>query len=453
MINSQNLIDKICATINSGGLTALQICQTVGALDLLSAPVCSVSTLSALPNAVDYTGRMIYVNDENRYYYSFNGSWLNNFDSTPFNYVDLTFAWGRNCHSVLGDNSATNRSSPVSVVGAINWLTISAGFCHNLAVSINGSAWTWGGNTSGALGDNTTVGKSSPVSVVGGFTNWCQGSVGGSNFGQTHSVAVRSNGSAWAWGTNNRGQLGNNTNIQTSSPISVVGGFSDWCAIGAARYHTVAVRTNGSAWAWGYNTRGQLGNNTTTQRSSPVSVVGGFSDWCAISAANQQTAAVRTNGSIWSWGLNSYEGNLGDNTTVDKSSPVSVVGGFTNWCAVDAGEYHSVALNTSGNAWSWGRNDQGRLGDNTTTKRSSPVSVVGGFSNWCGVSAGFAHTLGIQTNGSAWGWGDNQYGRLGDGTVTSRSSPVSVVGGCSDWCQLSAGRYHSLGIRQVCKGF
>ncbi len=450
MINSQNLIDKICAKITGGGLTALQTCQMNGALQVLCAPVCSVVTFSNLPSAVDNVGRMIYVHAENRYYYAFNGLWLNDFQSTIYNYDDSLWSWGCNSPGVLGDNTTTDRSSPVSVVGGFtDWCQASAGGSFTVAVRTSGSAWAWGNNNSSALGDNTTIDKSSPVSVVGGFTDWCQTSAGSS-----HTVAVRTEGSAWSWGLNTSGQLGICTagTPGRSSPVSVVGGFTDWCQSSAGGSHTVAVRTGGSAWAWGCNNLGHLGDNSTTNRSSPVSVVGGFTDWCNVSAGSSHSVAVRTSGSAWSWGRNHY-GQAGDNTTTNRSSPVSVVGGFSDWCQASAGGSHTVAVRTGGSAWSWGFNGQGRLGDNGLTNRSSPVSVVGGFTNWCQVSAGGIHTVAVRTGGSAWSWGYNRYGRLGNNTTLSSRSPVSVVGGFTDWSQVCAGGAHTIAIRQEIKGF
>jgi alpha-tubulin suppressor-like RCC1 family protein len=353
----------------------------------------------------------------------------------------FTYAWGSAGCGKLGDASTVSKSSPVSVVGGFtDWCQVSTGNLHSLGVRKNGTAWGWGSGAGGQLGDNTTVSKSSPVSVVGGFTDWCQVSVN-----EGHSLGVRQNGTAWAWGTATLGRLGDNTVVTKSSPVSVVGGFTDWCQVSAGNVHSLGVRQNGTAWAWGCNGSGRLGNNATVDRSSPVSVVGNFTDWCQVSAGNAHSLGVRQNGSAWAWGLNT-NGQLGDNTVVTKSSPVSVVGGFTNWCQVSAGSIHSLGVRTNGSLWAWGSNLTGRLGDGTAVSRSSPVSVVGGFTDWCQVSAGGAHTIGIRTNGAAWAWGSNGSGRLGDNTTTDRSSPVSVVGNFTNWYQVSAGNDHSLGI-------
>jgi alpha-tubulin suppressor-like RCC1 family protein len=367
--------------------------------------------------------------------------------SSPPVTINTIYGWGFNSSGQLGDNSTVSRSSPVSVIGGFtDWCQISAGGYFSLAVKTNGTAWAWGCNNYGQIGDNSVTNKSSPVSVIGGYTDWCQVSAGGQ-----HSLGLRTNGTAWAWGQNFRGGLGDCTTVSRSSPVSVVGGFCDWSQVSAGEDFSLGVRQNGTAWAWGFNQQGNLGDNTScvtaTNRSSPVSVVGGFCDWSQVSAGKGHSLGVRTNGSAWAWGGNST-GQLGDNTVAAKSSPVSVVGGFTDWCQVSADGNFSLAVRQNGTAWAWGQGNQGKLGDNSVTNKSSPVSVVGGFTNWCQVSASnFDVSLGVRTNGTAWAWGAGGYGGLGNNCTSNRSSPVSVVGGFTDWCQVSAGGPQSLGLR------
>jgi len=369
-----------------------------------------------------------------------------NASSTPVTTSNTAWGWGCNSDGRLGDNTTIDKSSPVSVVGGFtDWCQISNGkgtaAYHSLGVRQNGTAWAWGINGQGRLGDNTTVNKSSPVTVVGGFTDWSQVSAG-----LSQSLGLRQNGTAWAWGCNPSGQLGDNSTVSKSSPVSVVGGFTNWCQVSTGTRFSLGVRQNGTAWAWGYNGQGMLGDNSTVSKSSPVSVVGGFTNWCQVSAGSNHSLGLRQSGTVWAWGSN-LQGRLGDNSITTRSSPVSVVGGFTNWCQVSAGHAHSLGVRTGGTAWAWGNNNVGRLGDNTIVSKSSPVSVVGGFTNWCQVSAGYAHSLGVRTGGTAWAWGCNAQGQLGDNTTVSKSSPVSVVGGFTDWCQISAGANHSLAIR------
>ena len=451
MINSQNIIDKVCAKIACGGMTELETCQTTGALNFLANPIVSVATFSALPSATLHQGRMVYVNDENRYYHAVDGFWLSKFDTTIFNYASLIFTWGNNDVGQLGTGNTTNRSSPVSVVGGFtDWCQVSVGFDNLLAIRTNGSLWAWGNNYGGRLGDNTTVAKCSPVSVIGGFTDWCQVSTSGA-----HTLAIRTNGTLWAWGFNLNGQLGTGNTTNRSSPVSVIGGFTDWRQASNATSHSLGVRQNGTLWAWGYQACGRLGNGNLTIGNvvSPVSVVGGFTDWCQASAGHQHSLGVRTDGSAWAWGRG-YRGQLGNNTTCTLDSPVSVVGGFTDWCQVSAGYCHSLGLRTNGSLWAWGAGGFGQLGDATQCNRSSPVSVVGGFTDWCQVSAGNRHTVAVRQNGTAWAWGgNNSCGELGDGTTVIRTAPVLVSGGFTDWYQVSAGACIGAGVRQLQKGF
>jgi alpha-tubulin suppressor-like RCC1 family protein len=452
MINSQNLITKICDKINLGGLTSLETCQTDNALTILNSPVKCVASFANLPSVTDYAGRMIYVGDENRYYVAVNGFWLNNLDSEIFNYASIAYSWGYNGNGRLGlgITDTARCSSPSVVVGEfIDWCQVSAGERHSLGLRTNGTLWAWGYNTQGRLGDGTQTIRNSPVSVVGGFTDWCRISAG-----WNHSLALRANGTVWAWGVGTYGRLGNDSTGYRTSPVSVVGGFTDWCQVSAGERHSLGVRTNGTAWAWGNNTSGRFGDNTTINRSSPVSVVGGFTDWCQVSTGCSHSLGVRTNGTAWAWGDNG-QGRLGDDSTIARSSPVSIVGGFTDWCQVSSKDRHSLGLRSNGTAWAWGYNSNGQLGDGTNITRSSPVSVVGGFTDWCLVSAGNCHSLGVRTNGTAWAWGCNGCGRLGDNTVTNRTSPVEVCSpnNSTGWSNASAGRYHSLGVFQACIGF
>jgi len=441
-----NLINCVNQSSLRSDLTPLEILQLTGSgCQFQTTPVFSVANLSALPSAADNIGRFVFVEDISAYRFSDGVSWSNDFTSVPQNFQ--AWAWGTGSYGISGDNNTVSKSSPVSVVGGFtDWCQVSAGRFHSLGVRQSGTAWAWGGNGQGRLGDNTTVNKSSPVSVVGGFTDWCQVSAGG-----FHSLGVRTGGTAWAWGDNGQGKLGDNTIVSKSSPVSVVGGFTDWCQVSAGEAHSLGVRQSGTAWAWGANVQGRLGDDTTVSKSSPVQVVGGFSDWCQIAAGGFHSIGVRQNGTAWAWG-GGGSGRLGDNTTIDKSSPVSVVGGFTDWCQISAGCLHSMGTRQNGTAWAWGNNGQGRLGDDSILEKSSPVSVFGGFTDWCQVSAGLNHSLGVRTGSTAWAWGCNGTGQLGDNTTVSKRSPVSVAGGFTDWCQVSAGGSHSLAVR-VTKGF
>jgi alpha-tubulin suppressor-like RCC1 family protein len=388
----------------------------------------TVSSFSDLPN-VATTGRdKLYLVEYDGLYKTNGTNWI------PFitGNVSNIFNWGVPCVGV-------SVSSPVSILGGFtDWCDVSSGYSQGLGVRTNGTAWCIGGPT------NT------PVLVPGGFTDWCQVSAVRAGF---HALAVRQNGTAWGWGVNVSGAcggwIGDGTCITRTSPVSVIGGFTDWCQVSAGCNHSLGVRQNGTAWGWGRNVWGENGSGDGFDKNAPCIVVGGFTDWCQVSAGFGFSLGVRKNGVAMGWGAGAC-GIRGDGTTISVgTSPQAVVGGFTDWCQVSAGYFHGLGVRQNGTLWAWGNNVCGRLGDGTTVAKSSPVSVVGGFTNWCQASAGRDHSLGVRTNGTAWAWGCNACGVLGDGTTVAKSSPVSIVGGFTDWCQVSAERLYNTGIRKT----
>jgi alpha-tubulin suppressor-like RCC1 family protein len=419
-----------------------EVAMLINGLALITSDrLLTVASVGDLPTTAT-PGTVYYVNDVDvPYIRRINGTWV----IAPRFTQPVTpnaYAWGGNTDAQLGDSTAVSKSSPVSVVGGFaDWVQVSSGGAHTLGVRANGTAWGWGRGFTGQLGDGTTIGKSSPVSVVGGFTDWVQ--VGA---GYNHSIGLRANGTAWAWGYNDLGMLGNNSTVlRQSSPVSVVGGFTDWVQLSAGEDHNVGIRSNGTAWAWGAGNSGELGDGTTVAKSSPVSVVGGFTDWVQVSAGFIHSVGVRANGTAWAWG-NGTNGRLGNFSSSNTSSPVSVVGGFTDWVQVSASS-HTVGVRANGTAWAWGDNGQGQLGTTSPSNTSSPEAVVGGFTDWVQVSAGQVSSFGIRTNGTAWAWGAGLSGRLGDGTAVAKSSPVSIVGGFTDWLQIDAGQSHTAALR------
>lgn len=448
MIGTKKIRQKI-EDLSVGTLTQQTADQLQGALCSLNAnDLCSVATTSALPAASANMGRFIYVADCCSYRYSNGTSWTNDPTTTPVIVASTGFAFGGGVCGQLGNNTVTIAcNSPVSFVGGpTSWCDVGAGY-SSLGIALNGTLWSWGANCCGQLGDNTTVGKSSPVAVVGGFTDWCavtSGKTTAANGATT--FGIRSNGSLWGWGRNNSGQLGDNTTVNKSSPVCIAANnWMDWCNISIANTHALGIRKNGTIWSWGTNANGPVGDNTTVSKSSPVSVVGGFTDWTRITAGAGTSVAVRNNGTLWAWGYNN-KGQLGDNTTVNKSSPVSVIGGFTDWCDVTMGLYHTIALRANGTAWAWGCNNFGSLGDggSSIVNKSSPVAVTGGITNWCEISAGCNHSMGLTTSGVLWGWGFNNIGQAGFNGASC--SPILVSGGITTWCKVSAGHSHTLAV-------
>jgi alpha-tubulin suppressor-like RCC1 family protein len=440
MISNENISNTANQIINAGNLTDLELIQLSAINKFSENAKLVVETVSDLPSASLNKGRFIYVSGEEKYYYSTGVEWSQDQD-TKYSYSGIFYGFGYNNNGQLGDNTTTNRSSPVTVVGGItNWSQVSGGLQHSLGLTSTGIAYAWGLNSNGRLGDGTTINRSSPVTVVGAITNWSQLSAG-----DYHSLGLTSTGIAYAWGQNVRGQLADGTTISRSSPVTVVGAITNWSQLSGGQDHSLGVTTTGIAYAWGAASSGRLGDGTTISKSSPVTVVGGITNWSQVSGGGSHSLGLTSTGIAYAWGSNG-SGRLGDGTTTDRSSPVTVVGGITNWSQVSGGREHSLGVTSSGIAYGWGNNEFGRLGDGTTINRSSPVTVVGGITNWSQVSGGLAHSLGLTSTGIAYAWGYANNGRLGDGDTISRSSPVTVVGGITNWSQVDAGFDHSLGI-------
>ena len=358
------------------------------------------------------------------------------------------FTWGSNGGGRLGANLATtvSRSSPGTTAGAgTNWKQVSSGGSHTAAVKTDGTLWTWGSNSSGTLGDGTTTNRSSPGTTAGGGTNWKQVACG-----QAQTAAIKTDGTLWTWGNNLRGQLGDGTTTQRSSPGTTAGGGTNWKQVGAANSTgTAAIKTDGTLWTWGNNDGGQLGDGslTTVSRSSPGTTAGGGTNWKQLACGSNHIAAIKTDGTLWTWGFNA-SGQLGDNTTTNRSSPGTTAGGGTNWKQVSSFDTLIAAIKTDNTLWTWSANAGGQLGTGTTTNRSSPGTTAGGGSNWKQVSVGTNHMVAIKTDGTLWTWGQNNEGNLGDNTQTNRSSPGTTVGGGTNWKQALGGAFFSAAISE-----
>jgi alpha-tubulin suppressor-like RCC1 family protein len=285
--------------------------------------------------------------------------------------------------------------------------------------------YSWGLNSFGELGINlSTVSRSSPVTVVGGITNW-------SKVGES-SMALSADGVLWGWGSMSSGNKGVNPIPQfVSSPVTVLGGIRDWTQI--ASLHGITSR--GIAYAWGCNINGQLGDGTDIARSSPVTVVGGITNWSQITTGFGVTA----NGDAYAWGCNAV-GRLGIGSVNGVSVPTKIVGDITDWKQVSGGSFHAIGLTKSGVIYAWGNNNAGQLGSGNTIARSSPATIVGGITNWSFINAGGQVSAGI-ADGIAYAWGCNTSGQLGDGTKFAKSSPVTFVGSITNWKKISISNF------------
>ena len=313
------------------------------------------------------------------------------------------------------------------------------------ALFTQGGLWLWGQAANGALGDNqNATDRSSPVQTTSGGAIWKLAAGG-----VYHTACIKTDGTLWTWGSGTQGQLGDNTTTGKSSPVQTLTSGYNWKLAAGGQYHTAAIKTDGTLWTWGNPTYGQLGDNqNSTTQSSPVQTVSGGTNWKQIACGATFTSAVKTDGTLWTWGRNG-NGQLGDNSIVQKSSPVQTVAGGTNWKQTAAGRVHIVGIKTDGTLWLWGNNTYGILGDNTNTNKSSPVQTVAGGTNWKLVACGRYHTMSVKTDGTLWTWGAGAaLGTLGNNNTVNTSSPVQTVSGGTNWKQISCGGNHGIGIRE-----
>jgi alpha-tubulin suppressor-like RCC1 family protein len=310
------------------------------------------------------------------------------------------WTWGYGDFGGLGNNSTTSVSTPVTTfAGGTNWKQVSCGFLHTAAIKTDGTLWTWGFEIYGELGDGSGGYSSTatPVTTFAGGTNWKQVSAGG-----FHTAAIKTDGTLWTWGAGTSGALGTNDTTNRSTPVTTFAGGTDWKQVSSGNVniaavgnsHTAAIKTDGTLWTWGNNGNIQLGNNATGNRSTPVTTFAGGSSWKQVSGGFYHTAAIKTDGTLWTWGYGGI-GQLGTNAVTDRSTPVTTFAGGTNWKQVSGGGGHTAAIKTDGTLWTWGRGDFGGLGNNSATNVSTPVTTRAGGSNWKQVSAGYQLTAAV----------------------------------------------------------
>jgi alpha-tubulin suppressor-like RCC1 family protein len=331
--------------------------------------------------------------------------------------------WGSNERGQLGDGTGVDSFLPVLVrrLGS-DVRAITAGGRQTCVLLAGRTVRCWGRNDDGQLGDGTQFeDRWTPVNVSG------LAGVRSVVAGGRHTCALLMAGNVRCWGSNDVGQLGDNTRVHPRlNPVDVVGLGHSVRAIVPGIWHTCAVLNNGSARCWGQNDRGQVGDGTRVTRRRPYFSVHGLDrDVRMVAAGSSHTCALLMNGTVVCWGAND-RGQLGDGTTTDRLTPVPVrgLGGVS---AIAAGDAHTCALLQRGVVRCWGANGDGQLGDRTTTDRQRPVAVdrlasVGAISTGAGVN----HTCALLVRGELRCWGDNDYGQLGDGTITDRRSPVLV---------------------------
>lgn len=329
--------------------------------------------------------------------------------------------WGDNVYGQLGDGSSDERWVAVAVIGLGSGVqSIATGGSHSCAVA-HGAARCWAYNYFGQVGDGTDTDRDIPTPVIG-----LASGTSAISAGMNHSCALTSTGGVKCWGANGFGQLGDGTDTNRLSPVNVSGLGSGVQAISAGGEHSCALTSGGGVRCWGNNDFGQLGDNSSNGRLTPVNVVGLTSGVQSISAGRFHTCAVMTTGAVKCWG-NNEDGQLGDGTSTDRYTPVDVANFASGGRFAAAGHSHTCASTTGGAVRCWGNNSWGQLGNGSFTPSLVPVAVSGLASGVQAIDAGDSHTCAASSDGMARCWGENTYGQLGDNTWSNRNTPVIVL--------------------------
>lgn len=334
------------------------------------------------------------------------------------------YCWGVNAGS-FGDGTIENSQTPVLVSGGHSFASLSLGYIYTCGITTTGEAYCWGLNNCGQLGDGTDEQfRYVPTQVFGDlrFTSL--------SAGYNHTCALSTGGDAYCWGDNRSGWLGTGVSGDVHTPELVTGGLA-FASVSAGGFHTCGITTGEAAHCWGANYIGQLGDSTTIEQS-PVPVAGGLV-LTSISCGFDHTCGITSDGEAYCWGANHF-GQLGNGTpTPSLSTPVYTpvpVAGDLAFASISLGgeseRGHTCGLTTRGEAYCWGWNAGGQLGDGTNSDRYTPTPVSGGLV-FASLSLGRGHTCGVTTDGEAYCWGLNQSGQLGDGTTNHSSVPVRVV--------------------------
>lgn len=336
------------------------------------------------------------------------------------------YSWGANQWSQLGLGNSVSKFSATPIGTLATWAGTATGGSHSLGLRVDGTLWAWGLNANGQLGidpiANPATSIAAPVVVIGTSAKWRAVSAG-----DLHSAAIKLDGSLFTWGQNFSGQLGVGDNLDKSVPTAItLSTIKTWTAVAAGAYHTVAMRSDltscvGNVYSWGAGGSGQLGFLSLNDVNLPTCVNLFPYQAIAIAAGGTHTFAIRSDGTLWAWGGNT-SGQLGDGSTIDKTAPVQI-GTSTDWVAISAGGSHSVGIQRDASLWAWGSNGYGQLGNGSTTDVLVPTRV-GTAANWRKVSAGKYYTAAIKNDGTSWLWGRNDAGQLGNGTTTTAAVSI-----------------------------
>jgi len=349
--------------------------------------------------------------------------------------------WGANGGGRLGTGiSSSKEVTPVDIPAAEVFSALDGGSAHTVGLKPDGTVWAWGNNRYGQIGDGSASwsNRLSPVQVIGlsGVVKIAVSAY--------HSLALKSDGTVWAWGANWSGQLGDGTTVESNTPVQVAG-LTDVIAISSVGYHSVALKADGTVWGWGEGSAGQLGDGTyTSRRLSPVQA-SGLSSVVAISAGYWHTMALKSDGTVWTWGSN-QSGQIGIAGGYRKT-PVQVTS-LSSVIAIVAGVYHSMALLSDGTVWSWGWNYFGQVGTGGSADEHIPVEVLSGVT---AIDAGAYTSFAIKSDGTLWAWGRNNKGQIGNGSFGA-DEPTPLQSSISGVSVIATGWDHMFAMDGVVSG-
>jgi len=339
---------------------------------------------------------------------------------------DGIWVWGLNQNGELslGPGDTTNRTAPTLLDDRLEWTQVSAGETHMLAIRADGTLWAWGSNANGRTGLNAAAGTTEVPMQVGIFTDWVAVSAG-----RLHSAGIRADGSLWAWGDNGSGRTGLGASAGAALVPTRVGTATDWVQVSAGEANTMGIRADGSLWAWGAGANGRLGNNSTANQVNPMQVMPGW-NWLYVSVGNSTMMAIRdmgfNNAALYSWGSNA-NGRTGLGTTAGDTMIPTQVGTATDWVQVSISDAHTLAIRRDGTLWAWGSNTNGATSQGSAGNTLVPTRVFMD-NDWVAVSAGRNYSMAIKADGSLWAWGSNLTGRTGlNTTVGNTLLPTRVI--------------------------
>ena len=337
------------------------------------------------------------------------------------------WAWGSNMFGQIGDNTTGNQRLGFSRIGTNNdWVSVSAGSEHTTGIRADGSLWAWGNNADGRTGLNTDSGNTAAPARVGTAADWVSVSAGNS-----HTLAIKTDGTLWAWGNNANGMTGIGTDTGTANGPVQVGTNNDWVCISAGVEHSMGIRednqSNRTLWAWGNGANGKLGTGNADNQNTPTQS-GNADNWATVSAGNIHSMGIRTDGTLYAVG-STAGGLFGGGWSSGAASNWMQVGSLTTWSSVCAGLTYTMASRTDGTLWATGSTNNGQLGGGwgVGQQTNSFLQVGASLAPWESVSTGSRHTLAIRADGTLWAWGANSEGQLGDGMTFDRLSPFQIV--------------------------